>query len=359
MTSALLALCTVIAVVPLTIPLAERLGAIARPARDRWSSRAVTTLGGLGLSIGLIVGTVLTPMDLMDRVAVAVGVGALLILGLRDDLAVVSPRVRLGLQALVGVTFVVVVAWAHPAIWLAVPIAAVVVPLAANATNMADNADALATSLTIITAITVGGIALVLVPSSQVPGLSWIIVACCLGFLAYNLPPARVFMGDAGSLPLGFALAATSLLLLRDGFEHSGAPLVPLLLAAPTAWAVQLGDVAMVFITRLHRGSSPFRGGVDHSSHRLMRAGFSAMGAVALLSLLAAFSGLLGLLAAASRDTTISAIALLGIVVGISIFEAVLARRTSHDGLEPLSGGRNLRPNSGTADLISQSNEDS
>lgn len=338
----LIALCTAVAVVPLTIPVAHRLRAVARSGPDRWSRRSVTTLGGIGISAGLISGTVLAPLGVVDRLAIVAGVVVLVMLGLRDDLSVVSPRTRLGVQAVVGIVFAAAVTSGHPAFLLAVPLAGLAMPLAVNATNMVDNADALAATLSVVTATTLAGLAAAVVPSGDVSALAWIIVASCLGFMAYNLPPARVFMGDVGSLPLGFALAAASILLWRAATEVSGQTAAVVLFAIATAWAIQLGDVAMVFTTRLRRGKSPFRGGVDHTSHRLMRAGLSPGATVAFLALLAGACGLVGFLAATTNNVLIAVMTMLGVAAGVAVFESVLAIRTSHNN-EPRSSNHGAR----------------
>ena len=120
-----------------------------------------------------------------------------------------------------------------------------------------------------------------------------------LGFLIWNKSPARIYMGDAGALFLGMLIAVLALRLdpQVDGRTTSFA--IPLLLLA-----IPILDTSVAVLSRLRRGISPFQGGRDHLSHRLMRRGFTKrQSAYALWSLAAIFSGIAATIATANQDT--------------------------------------------------------
>ena len=148
--------------------------------------------------------------------------------------------------------------------------------LATNAFNLLDNSDGAAGSIAAVTAAALAVLAF---------GAGWesisvflfAVSASCAGFLIHNWAPARIFMGDAGSLFLGFLLAAVAI--------RAGAPLpepaslvVPLLIVA-----LPVADTATVFLARLRHARSPFHGGRDHLSHRLAGTGMGSGAAVAAL----------------------------------------------------------------------------
>ena len=315
---------------PIVTRLAHRLGAIAILSADRHSPRPVPTLGGLAIALGIVVGIVLSPTDATDKVGLLVGLGAMLTLGLVDDLGTVSPRSRLLVESGVAVVFTLVVTQDldAPMRTAAILVAAVSFPVVINATNLVDNADGLAGILSLVTALALAAINGWTGVHSVGGPIALVVAAAVVGFLLYNLPPARVFMGDSGSLMLGFSLAAASSLIVRDSLGLPGDVHKAAALVVPLAWSLQLGDIAMVFTTRIRRGASPFRGGIDHTSHRLLAAG---LGPRVMLIVLACAGAGLALAGTAvlvmSNDFRLVAITavLLGVVVGA--FELYVAVR--------------------------------
>jgi UDP-GlcNAc:undecaprenyl-phosphate/decaprenyl-phosphate GlcNAc-1-phosphate transferase len=159
-----------------------------------------------------------------------------------------------------------------------------------NAFNLLDNMDGLSAGVGLISALY-----LTLFFFGRSPHESALLVAilagCIGGFLLFNFYPAKIFMGDAGSLFIGFILATVSLL---DITHVSGVP--AFVLAPVTVLAVPLLDTFFVSVTRRLRGQPISVGGTDHSSHRLMRLGLHERDAVLLLYLLTAASGALALM---------------------------------------------------------------
>jgi UDP-GlcNAc:undecaprenyl-phosphate GlcNAc-1-phosphate transferase len=261
--------------VPLTSKLAFRYGAVVHPRADRWSRQVVPILGGLAVAIAVGVVAWMAVDEGTTLFAWLAGLVGLTAIGLMDDLWNVHPRYRLIAEALLGAGFLVVVFDDLDTLpRLAVGLAgAIAIPVMTNATNLVDNSDGLASSLSAETALTIALTAIVAGMRGNEVALGLVVTGACLGFLVHNRPPARVFMGDAGSLMLGFALAGAGALLIHDAELHPSAQATAAALAIPLAAFVQFGDVAMVSVTRMRRGCSPFRGGTDHTSHRLRRAG--------------------------------------------------------------------------------------
>ena len=319
--------------VPLSARLAHRLGAIVVPRSDRLSERIVPTLGGLAIAVGIVVGIMVQPLWGGDHLALLVGLGTMIALGLMVDLRSVSPPVRLLIEAGVGSAFTIAVTGAlDPSLRLAaVVLAAVAVPVAVNATNLVDNADGLAASLSLATAVTLAGVAIATGLASTSAPVSLVIAGACVAFLLFNLPPARIFMGDSGSLMLGFMLAAASILLVRDSLLVSDYRHAAVAAAVPLAWAPQVGDLAMVFTTRLRRGASPFQGDVDHTSHRLLAAGLGPWRMLSAIAILAAVVSSAAVASAAILgDFRLVAVVTVAGVVLVGLFEAVVAWRLPH-----------------------------
>ena len=286
--------------VPVTNKLAFRYGAVVHPRADRWSRQVVPILGGLAVASAVVVVAWMAVDEGGTLTAWLAGLIGLTTIGLMDDMWDVRPRYRLLAEAFLGAGFVFVVFDdADPALRVVMSIVgAIVIPVMTNATNLVDNSDGLASSLSAETALTIALTAAVAGMRGNEIGLGLVVTGACLGFLLHNRPPARVFMGDAGSLGLGFALAGAGVLLLHDAWLHPSPSATAAALALPLAAFVQFGDVAMVSVTRIRRGVSPFLGGTDHTSHRLVRAGLEPWQMLVVVGLASGINGGLAVLMA-------------------------------------------------------------
>ena len=262
------------------------------PGERKNHPNPVPYLGGVGLVLGVLSGLVFE-YPLASKVALIVLAATLLAaIGLVDDDRTVSPSFRLAAELLaatvataaglrIHATAIPILDFALTVIWI-VGIT--------NALNLLDNMDGLAAG---ITAVASAGVFVLAVGSGQ-PVIATFAAAtagACLGFLAFNKPPASVFMGDSGSLFLGFVLAVITIdvdvaLPTPRGF------LVPLMLLA-----IPVTDTTMVTVARLRRHRSVLQGGRDHLSHRLVARGTSPRQAVAKLLGLEAILALVAVLA--------------------------------------------------------------
>jgi UDP-GlcNAc:undecaprenyl-phosphate/decaprenyl-phosphate GlcNAc-1-phosphate transferase len=339
-----LAVVVVLAVAPMSTRLALSLGAVATPRRDRWGSRVVPRMGGVALFAGIVAAIAILPIDLLDRVPIVIGTTVMFALGLVDDLHRLPARNRLIVEGVVGGVFVwVVTEGLTPELRIAaVALGTIAIPVAVNATNLTDNADGLASTLTLASAGTLAAAATIGGLDSVAGSVALVVLCATAAFLVFNRPPARIFMGDCGSLTLGFGLAAASVLLVRDALLIPGTLHVTTAMIVPVAWAFQVGDLVMVMVTRMRRGSSPFLGGVDHTSHRLLEAGLSPMLLLIGLGLFAAAVGAAAALAAALfGGFALMATVAIGLLLVVAGFEAIVARR--------YPAGNTEGPNAGVA----------
>lgn len=224
------------------------------------------------------------------------GGSVLLVLGLIDDRRGLGWRLRLGVQTLVALAFVLqgwrmtlFIDWP----WLTGLLSVAWIVVLINSFNWLDNMDGLSAGVAAITGSMLAAVML-LVPSpatSQpqlfVGGFLLVIVGALLGFLGHNRPPARLFMGDAGAYLIGFLLATSTLTGTFAGEHARHAVLAPLCI-----FAVPLYDVATVIFIRLREGRSPFVGDKSHFSHRLVELGMTKRQAVLTIYLATATCGL-------------------------------------------------------------------
>lgn len=260
---------------------------VAAPVVHRWHETPTPSYGGIPMFIGVLV-AVLLGGGLGEPIAIALlaGAGVLFLTGLMDDVYDISPATKLAGQA---VGALATVAIAGPSLDLSLFQMAVIagwLVLLANSVNLLDNMDGLAGGTSLVSLIVI----LPIVVSAGLSGATLVVAAVAgsvAGFLVFNRHPARVFMGDTGSLWLGLTVAGTV------AFAGSGElALAPL--AAATVLAVPIVDTGTVIYARLRTGRSITTGGRDHLSHRLVRLGLSDRRAVLVLDVAAAVVGIIG-----------------------------------------------------------------
>jgi UDP-GlcNAc:undecaprenyl-phosphate GlcNAc-1-phosphate transferase len=196
---------------------------------------------------------------------------------LLDDLrGGLSPWLRLGLEAGAGLAVWSMGYAAHlPGLPSGLDAAVTVIWVAGvtNAFNLLDNMDGLSAGVTVVATLSIFGIAW-FQHRYLVAALAVALAGCAAGFLRHNFQPARIYMGDAGSLFLGFMVAV---LLLKLRANAPTRVEVAVILAVP---GVALFDTTLVMVSRLRHKRSPFKGGQDHTSHRLVHLGLSVRQAV-------------------------------------------------------------------------------
>ena len=315
------------ALLPLIRPLALRLGMVSLPREDRWHRAPTPLLGGVAIATGAIV-AVLTFGDWGGaQAALTLASIAMLALGLVDDKMPLGPTAKLVGSLVVGAATVYFLNQSArhvppaPVVVLAVVWFAVVV----HAVNLLDNIDGLAAGVGAIAAF---GTALVLMECGF-RGAAFLLLAvgsALVGFLPWNLHPARIFMGDAGSLFVGSVLAGGSIVPLFGAARSS--QLWPVALVV--ALMVPLAEVGFVLALRLMAGRRATRGGTDHSSHRLVSLGFSQSRSVLFLYVAGVAAAAVAVWVVRSGPAALPGVAVL--LVGVGLGAIYLAHVPTYQG---------------------------
>ena len=288
------------------------LGLTAAPRKDRWHAVPTPSSGGLAIFLSCAAAYWLTCHGRYPRIALAVAV--LWILGFLDDRLGLSPALKLAVQV-AAAGFVVLGGGVFPATPWYLPNVALSmfwIVLITNAFNLIDNMDGLCAGVVIIICLFRSW--LLASEGYHADANPYAILAAAFaGFLFFNYHPARIFMGDCGSLPAGFALAA---LALAGPAPHKGMLLTGFFCPALT-FAYPIFDTLLVSILRKLTGRPISLGGCDHSSHRLASLGLDQRQVVWILWLLTAFGASLGIMIYWMPDVRFAAGGLLLVLLGM------------------------------------------
>ncbi len=297
----LIALSTTLVSIPWIRRAAIALNIVDMPSRRKVHQSPTPLLGGAAIFLGAVLGTILIyrgdPQPTVIGVTLATSVVALT--GLLDDYRPLPAWAKLGGQFLgflilayfgirVRLPVPELVNYAITLIWLLG---------ITNAINFLDNMDGLSAG---VSAVIASFILLLALINGQflVGALSAALLGACIGFLRFNFPPARIFMGDVGSHFLGFLLALMGIQLRFPENSNFVTWMVPVFL-----FGLPIFDMTLVILSRLRRGLSPNTAGKDHTSHRLVRLGFSPRETVLILYL---SCGILGMMALFITQATIT-----------------------------------------------------
>jgi UDP-GlcNAc:undecaprenyl-phosphate GlcNAc-1-phosphate transferase len=324
----IIALSASLLIVPAIRWFSFRTGQVAIPRSERWHRQPTPTLGGIGMFIAFVVSLLvvwITNTDqklFTERWSILIGIAIMFFIGVYDDFKHISPPVKLVFQ-LIAAT--VVIFYGHNTIdFFRWPIANILLTFfwligITNAINLLDNMDGLAGGVALITS----GFLSIFFWRAGHPELLILTLSLAgsiLGFLVFNFPPARIFMGDSGSMFLGFSLAVLAIARRTQASNIFAIVGVPTLI-----FLLPILDTGLVSITRILRGQSPVVGGIDHTSHRLVAFGLSERQAVFVLYGIAIVSGIASIgLDALDYDLSLVLIPVLLII--LSLFVAYLAR---------------------------------
>jgi len=283
-------------VVTLLIPVCRRF-ALARgitdgPAQGKFHRAPTPYLGGVAIAVAALGSAIVLPGWPRSSLLILVAACLMSVAGLVDDIRGLGATTRLAIE--IPAAVVAVLAGARSDLFgygFDFAISVVFLVVLTNAFNLLDNMDGAAGAIGTTIAI---GLAVAALIEGQVlvGGLAVVVAATCLGFLAYNWYPAAIFMGDAGSLFLGFLLAVIAL-MLRTEVTHPASALALVLLVGPA-----LFDTTLVVISRVRSRRPIYIGGTDHTSHRLVLLGLTSVGATATLIVATALCSGLGVLVA-------------------------------------------------------------
>ncbi len=282
---------------PLVRVLAFKLGAIDVPRDDRrMHAKPIPRMGGVAIYLAFTVTTLAFGSYAPSLVAIWFGGTILVVLGMFDDIFSLNAWFKLGVQILaalvavlqgVVIDFINIGGTLYPLGMWAIPITVLWIVGLTNAINFIDGLDGLACGVSTICSASLTVVA-VLMSSSEAALLTAILAGSCLGFLPFNSHPAKIFMGDAGALFLGYTLSVLSV----TGIFKTHAVLA--FLIPMSVFGLPLFDTAFAVIRRLLHGQSPFHADRGHIHHRLIDMGFGHRRSVLTLY---AICGILGIAA--------------------------------------------------------------
>jgi UDP-GlcNAc:undecaprenyl-phosphate/decaprenyl-phosphate GlcNAc-1-phosphate transferase len=262
--------CSVLALTPVAIRVASRTGFYDRPRGYKTHEAPTAYLGGTAVISGVALAAILLTGDAVHYLPLIGAAVGLWVLGTVDDRVTVRPRTKVLAEAAAAV-----VLWASGLGWSFLAsgfeellLTTVWVVAFTNAFNLMDNMDGVASAVGAACAAGVAGLALANGDVSLAT-LTLALAGSFLGFLPYNLRArgrrARIFLGDGGTLPLGFLLAGATMQIPVPG-ELGW----PVLLAGGLLLGILVLDTLLVIVSRARRGVSLVTGGLDHLSHRLL-----------------------------------------------------------------------------------------
>jgi UDP-GlcNAc:undecaprenyl-phosphate/decaprenyl-phosphate GlcNAc-1-phosphate transferase len=313
---------------PLVRAFARRFGFVAAPKSDRWHKKPTAMLGGAAVWLSVMITYPIFISGTTYGKFILLASTFLFVVGLVDDILHIKPYQKL-IGQVMGAAYVVYYGLSLP--WTGSALLNMALAIfwligITNAINLLDNMDGLAAGIAVVAA---GFLALSFVNTGQyTEALMMLIFAgALLGFLVYNSNPASIFMGDCGSMFIGFFLASSALINLSGGRSRS---LLPVLAVPILVLFIPIFDTTFVTVLRKLSGRSASVGGRDHTSHRLVALGMSERRAVLMLYGFAGLSGVLAMLVQRARlDVSLAAIAgftilltLLGVyLAGVKVYD--------------------------------------
>jgi UDP-GlcNAc:undecaprenyl-phosphate GlcNAc-1-phosphate transferase len=271
----------------------RRVGLVAKPRDDRWHKTPTPMLGGAAIYFAFLASFVVFAPKGSNAYAILLGGSLLFVVGFIDDVITIKPYAKLVAQlvaASIVVSFGMHLPWVEYQ-WINDVLTIFWLVGITNAINLLDNMDGLAGGISVISCAFLT-VTFLLNGQSVEAVFPAILGSAVLGFLFFNFNPASIFMGDSGSMFLGFVLSATALLADTGRFRS----LTSVLLTPVLILMIPIFDTCIVTITRRLSGRPISQGGRDHTSHRLVALGVSERRAVVMLYSFAAVSGTLALL---------------------------------------------------------------
>ena len=285
---------------PVVKTFAYKVGAIDVPKDARRMHKVpIPRLGGLAIFIGFMVSILLFAEITPELRSILLGAVMIVVLGVVDDIMALPAMLKFVVQivaALIPATHgVTILAFSNPNIFsnnlywvlgsLSIPFTVLWIVAITNSVNLIDGLDGLANGVSAISATTMLVIALVSDQSAVAVVLA-ALVGACVGFMPYNMNPAKMFMGDTGATFLGYILATMSIQGLFKYYAVISFVVPFLILGLP------IFDTTFAFIRRIAHGQSPMHPDRSHIHHRLIDMGLNQKQAVATLYVISAILGL-------------------------------------------------------------------
>lgn len=285
---------------PVVRSLAVRMGAVDIPKDGRrMHDHPIPRMGGLAIFFGFILSVLIFQTLTPSLRGMLLGSVIIVVLGILDDIYALPALPKFLVQIVAALVAVLegnrIEFLSNPNIfskepfwelgWLSIPISVLWIVAITNSVNLIDGLDGLACGVSTISSMTLLVIALI-VSEPDVAILMAALAGACIGFLPYNLNPAKIFMGDTGSTFLGFILATVSIQGLFKFYAIISFAVPFLMLGLP------IFDTCFAILRRVAKGQSPMSPDRGHIHHRLIDMGFSQKQAVAVLYIISAILGL-------------------------------------------------------------------
>lgn len=318
------------ALTPLVRWVALKNGLVAYPRAERWHKNPTALLGGISIYLATLAAAVFFGMAGRTSLGLFLGATFLFVVGLLDDRLHFRPYTKLFLQiiaACIAVFFGTTINLPVNSSWV-IPLTLLWIVGVTNSFNLLDNIDGLAAGIAAISALFIFSSSLVFA-YNPLGAFGLILAGSALGFLPYNINPARIFMGDSGSMFLGYSLAVISI----TGTARHISNLLATILIPVFILSVPIFDTIFVMIIRRLGGRRIFDGGTDHTSHRLVALGLSPRKTTFLLYLISIALGLIAISYSRLDIFTVAIIAFLVIVIllffGVFLSQSVVYRGES------------------------------
>jgi len=339
--------CVSLILTPLVRSFAIKYKLVARPKDNRFHRKVTAILGGVGIFIAALAGIFINVPLTKNILAFLVGGSFVFLWGLSDDFRPMRPQVKLLGQIIASciiiffdisfnisnyklLSYVLTIFW--------------IIGIT-NAFNLLDNMDGLAAGTVAISSIMI--FLSTLMTGDSITGvISLILAAVALGFLPYNFNPAKIYMGDSGSMFLGFSLATISIM----GSYRVASNILVTLAIPVLILAVPIFDTLFVLVMRNIGGRSFWVGGKDHTSHRLVSLGLSERKTVIILYCSSIVFGLIALLYTKLNIMIVSIFAILSILA-LAFFGIFLAEVESYEKEEELEKARKKKISKGNVVL--------
>ncbi len=318
---------------PVVRSLAHKVGAVDVPKDNRRMHKVpIPRMGGLSIFFGFLLSALIfVPMTTALR-SMLLGAVVIVVLGIFDDIYALPAKFKFVVQIVAALIAVmggnVISSLSNPNIlsdnpywhlgFLSIPVTVLWIVAITNSVNLIDGLDGLACGVSTISSMTMLVIALS-VADPEVALLMAALAGGCIGFLPYNLNPAKIFMGDTGSTFLGYILAVVSIQGLFKFYTIISFVVPFLMLGLP------IFDTCFAFFRRIAHGQSPMAPDRSHIHHRLIDMGFSQKQAVAVLYIISAILGLTAVVLATS-----SALRAMILLIALCVAAGVAAKVFLH-----------------------------
>jgi len=276
--------------IPVIKALSEHYGFVDTPNKRKVHNEATPRLGGLGIFLSFLICFYFLGEFNSITLSLIAGATIIVIVGMCDDICSIRPRYKL-LGQIAAATIIIfygnIILEFNAPQFLEIIITYMWILGVTNAVNLIDGMDGLASGLALIGFVALG-VAASLQGNVYFTTLCFVMVGSILGFLRFNLPPAVIFMGDTGSLFLGFTISVLSLVIsYKSGTVFS--VLIPVMFIS-----IPVFDTFLAIIRRLSKGRHPFSADKEHLHHRLLELNFEPK---QILLAFYSFSALLGAVA--------------------------------------------------------------